>query len=356
MLMYKKNLKISVLIIFHNEKRTIKKTLEHVFAQNYPREYFEIIAIDDGSTDNSAQIAKDFGIKKIIRINHGGISMARNIGLKYCQGDVILFIDAHVYLNQNALYLINKTLKENPKYTGVCGRYFATESYDRNYIRDIRRQIIFKKNDKPFVINMKNFTPFSIAVGAIYKSLFHKFLFPLGFKDSYGEDVYLQILAHNANCVFYYEPSIIGIHDAEINYETLFKKMLLETRSMSNILFYASLLKKRINVPYLHYFLSYPLILMLLFILFFVNKAVFVLPLFFMLLLEIKDAVKCFFIKNYKFTNKLEAFVYLIIKEIINGFYTPFYLIYHKKITLKQTGFIVKQIFKWEIMKLTNIF
>lgn len=349
------NYQISVLIIFYNEERCLKKTIEHIYTQDYPRNRFEIICVDDGSTDNSAQVATSLGVKKLIRINHDGISAARNVGLKYCRGDVVLFIDAHVYLKKNTFSLINKILKENPRYIGICGKYFATEKNDRNYIRDIRRQAIFKKNNKPFIIKLDNFTPFSIAIGAIYKKLFNKFQFPSGFENSYGEDVYLQILAHNDNYVFSYEPSIIGIHDAEINYGTLFKKLLIETRFLGNILFYASLEKKDIRVPYIHYFLSYPLIFMLLFVLFFVNKTV-AIPLFLIFVLEVKDAVKCLFVKNYCLGNRAETFFYLLVKELFNGFYSPFYLVFEKKANLQQMCFIFKQVFRWETIKFKNIF
>lgn len=349
-------LRISVLIIFHNESRSLHKTIVSVRTQKYPHDYIEIIAVDDGSTDNSVQIVKPLKVNKLIHTDHVGISKARNIGLKYCTGDVVLFIDAHVYLKRNVLYLINKILREHPEYAGVCGKYYAIEQDDRNYIRDIRRQVIFKKNNKALTISLNHFTTFSIAVGAYDRKLFNSFSFPLNFENSYGEDVYLQILAHNNGYNFLYDPSIQGIHDAEINYGRLCNKMIIEIRSLGNILFCSSLEKKDIQIPYLHYFLSYPLIFFITLALFILHLRLFALPLFLFFLLEIADALKCFYVENNSFSNKLETFIYLILKEFINGLYTPFYLIFQKRINIRQFFYISKQILKWEMCKIKNIF
>jgi glycosyltransferase involved in cell wall biosynthesis len=348
------HLKFSVLIIFNNESRTLPKTLACLKSQTYPRNYFEIITVDDGSTDDSANIVRQNGITTIIHTKHIGIAAARNIGIKHCHGDVIVFIDAHIYLKQNVLSSINGFLLKHSEYTGICGRYYALEHNDRNYIRDIRRQVVFFKENKTLSISLSHFTTFSIAVCAVYRNFFSSYSFPTGFQNSYGEDTFLQLQAQNNGHTFFYDPSIEGVHDAEIGYERLSKKFVLEIRSLGNILYSASLEKKEFYIPYLHYFLSYPLLLIITFILFIFNPTIFTIPLLIIFFVEIADALRCLFIKHYVFKSKLETFFYLIVKEIVSGMYTPYYLIFRKHIKITHFFYIFKQIICWEIQKVKD--
>lgn len=85
---------ISVVIPLYNKESCIKKTIDSVLAQSY--EGFEVVVVDDGSTDESAKIVSsipDDRIRLITKIN-GGPSSARNRGIEEAKGDCIAFIDA----------------------------------------------------------------------------------------------------------------------------------------------------------------------------------------------------------------------------------------------------------------------
>ncbi|QEG42495.1 putative glycosyltransferase EpsJ [Roseimaritima ulvae] len=84
---------VSVIIPCFNASRFLRETLESVLAQTVPP--FEVILIDDGSTDDSVQIAESFGHRlKIIRQANQGESVARNVGLDLARGQWIAFLDA----------------------------------------------------------------------------------------------------------------------------------------------------------------------------------------------------------------------------------------------------------------------
>ncbi len=87
---------VSVIIPVYNSKKYLKPCLDSIAAQSYPDR--EIIIIDDGSTDGSADICRAFAndnpATKVIHRPNGGLSCARNTGLDYAQGDYITFIDA----------------------------------------------------------------------------------------------------------------------------------------------------------------------------------------------------------------------------------------------------------------------
>ncbi|MEA3446547.1 MAG: glycosyltransferase family A protein [Bacteroidota bacterium] len=84
---------ISVIIPVFNGGRFLSEAIDSVLAQNY--DALEIIIIDDGSTDNSKEVALGYGNKiKYLYQENGGPAKARNFGLSIATGDFITFIDA----------------------------------------------------------------------------------------------------------------------------------------------------------------------------------------------------------------------------------------------------------------------
>lgn len=103
---------ISIIIPLYNKATSIKRTIHSVLSQSYTD--FELIIINDGSTDNSAEIVnKQFYDKRIRYIyqDNAGVSSARNRGIKEAIGEWILFLDADDILYPNALkILISKSV------------------------------------------------------------------------------------------------------------------------------------------------------------------------------------------------------------------------------------------------------
>jgi len=91
---------ISVLIPAYNEESIIRRTLRTVLKSNYDN--FEVILIDDGSTDKTIKIAEKFNIK-IINGKHNGKSEALNLGMKFAKFDFIVTLDADTLVNKNFL-------------------------------------------------------------------------------------------------------------------------------------------------------------------------------------------------------------------------------------------------------------
>lgn len=112
----KNNPKISIIIPVFNSEKYIEKAIESILIQSFKD--FEIICIDDGSTDNSLEICygeaeKDNRIK-IIHQENKGVSSARNKGIEVAKGDYIAFLDADDYYANDALEIMyNDAIKEN---------------------------------------------------------------------------------------------------------------------------------------------------------------------------------------------------------------------------------------------------
>lgn len=89
-------MKVSIVIPAYNEEKYVTKCIESLLKQTY--QDFELIFVDDGSTDNTKEIIKEF-IKKDKRIKlltqkHGGPGRGRNLGVKNSKGEIIVLIDA----------------------------------------------------------------------------------------------------------------------------------------------------------------------------------------------------------------------------------------------------------------------
>jgi len=93
---------LSILIPAYNEEKTIADTIKKVKEMEYPKK-FEIIVINDGSTDNTSEIAKKFKGVKVIDKTNGGKANALNLGLKYAKGKIIAVVDADSYPGKKSL-------------------------------------------------------------------------------------------------------------------------------------------------------------------------------------------------------------------------------------------------------------
>ena len=102
--------KISIIIPVYNAEKYLKRCIESIYKQTYKN--FEIIVVDDGSTDNTNSIYNVYKTRnnfKIISQSNSGPSSARNNGIENSKGDFIFFLDSDDYLEENCL----KGLVEN---------------------------------------------------------------------------------------------------------------------------------------------------------------------------------------------------------------------------------------------------
>ncbi len=112
---------VSVIIPCYNHGKYLREAFESVFSQDYPNR--EIIVVDDGSTDNTAQVCKQFPqVKYVYQVNQG-LSAARNTGIKNCNGKYLLFLDADDWLLKDAVSINAKYLIDNPDIAFVSGAH-----------------------------------------------------------------------------------------------------------------------------------------------------------------------------------------------------------------------------------------
>ncbi len=111
---------VSVIVAVHNGERFLREALDSLFAQDYSP--LEVIFIDDGSTDDSADIARQYsGIRYVYQENRG-LAAARNAGLRLAQGEFLAYLDDDDILPKNKISRQVSYLVENPDVGCVLAR------------------------------------------------------------------------------------------------------------------------------------------------------------------------------------------------------------------------------------------
>lgn len=116
---------ISVIIPLYNKEPIIEKSLRSVLSQDY--DDFEVVVVNDGSTDRSAEIVKSIDDPRIrlIEQENGGPSKARNTGVKNAKGEWVVFLDADDEFLPGALSKFYSLIEEHPE-VGMFGCSYIT--------------------------------------------------------------------------------------------------------------------------------------------------------------------------------------------------------------------------------------
>lgn len=184
-------MQISVIIPSYNRYELLKRAVASVFAQTYLP--FEVIVVDDGSDDATSHIQNDFPTIKYIYQKNSGVSMARNLGIKYAKGEWIAFLDSDDAWHQEKLQKQRSFHQNNPD---------ILMSYtDEVWIRDAVEVKIPKKFSKigkdAFVENLSycNIAPSSVLM---HRSLFSQVgLFDEDLEVCEDYDLWLRVALHH---------------------------------------------------------------------------------------------------------------------------------------------------------------
>lgn len=130
-------LNLSIVVPFYNAEEYLSRMLTSI-CNSVTQYKYEIILINDGSTDNSASVAKEFVAKyphiSYYQISHGGVSRARNVGISQSAGEYICFVDADDYISP---HYIEKMLS-----TALASSGLVVCSYELRNDNGIRQRIL----------------------------------------------------------------------------------------------------------------------------------------------------------------------------------------------------------------------
>lgn len=148
-------MKLSIIMPVYNVEKYIEKCLKSIINQN--NNDYELIIVDDGSLDNSVDIAKKITNKrrniKIYSKENGGLSDARNYGLSKATGDYITFIDSDDEIEYNYVDSIIKSIKKNNNPDFLLFGYYIDYIKDENLYNS---ETIIEKTSDLFLNNKKN--------------------------------------------------------------------------------------------------------------------------------------------------------------------------------------------------------
>jgi glycosyltransferase involved in cell wall biosynthesis len=208
---------VSVLIPLYNKVDYFEETLQSVLNQTYPN--IEIIIVDDGSTDGSLDIAKNYLSKNIIIFEqeNKGASAARNKAFELSKGDYIQYLDADDILDQFKIEEQVKVLDQNYECLAISKCYFIEHTPDGQ-----KKVTLQKRRDKDFK------DPQTFILDDLLNSVVvHAWLIPRHFIENAGgwderisnfddKDFYLRLLPLAAK-IIYCDKAICSCRDTNTN-------------------------------------------------------------------------------------------------------------------------------------------
>lgn len=150
------NMRLSIIVNMYNTASFLPRCLDTLLDQDIPADSYEIILVDDGSTDNSLELAQEYAAKSTsdatmptIRVEHHankGLAGARNTGLKAATGKYLCFVDPDDYIEKQSLSaLLNQMDEEN---LDVLRFNYQKVDEEGNYLADSEMESSFDYSSK----------------------------------------------------------------------------------------------------------------------------------------------------------------------------------------------------------------
>lgn len=119
----KNNIIFSIVLCTYNREKHIEQCLKSLLNQNYPKDKYEIIVVDDGSNDSTLKLIKKYPIRIIQHKTNQGVAAARNTGLKNAKGKIFICFDDDCYADRNWLKNLQKAYDKYDikKLSGIAG-------------------------------------------------------------------------------------------------------------------------------------------------------------------------------------------------------------------------------------------
>lgn len=134
------NKSVSIIVSVYNEEKYIAACLDSLLKQNYSP--MEIIVVDDGSTDNTKKIVKRYSKVNLPEQKHLGTALARNYGVKFAKGEILVFVDADMKFEDDFIYHLVKSINNN-----LAKGTFSKLEYVANWEKPLAR--CWNRNNNP---------------------------------------------------------------------------------------------------------------------------------------------------------------------------------------------------------------
>jgi glycosyltransferase involved in cell wall biosynthesis len=185
---------VSVVIPCFNGEAFLRATIESALAQSYPN--VEIIVVDDGSTDHSAEIAQSFPVRYIHQPNRG-LTPSRNLGIQESRGSYLVFLDADDRLMPEAIEAGLRVLVRRPECALTLGDHLFV-SEDGSYLANSRKTFPPARHYEALLKS----NCFEMISSILFRrSIFDQVgVFDTELRVAEDYDLYLRIARENAIC------------------------------------------------------------------------------------------------------------------------------------------------------------
>ncbi|MBE6294408.1 MAG: glycosyltransferase family 2 protein [Bacteroidales bacterium] len=211
-----KNIPISIIIAIYNASTKLHRCIDSILAQTYTN--FELILVDDGSTDCSATICDKYALQdKRVRVFHktnGGVSSAREFGTRKAKGTYTIHVDSDDWIEPTMLEELYKKAIVSKADMVICN-YILELPHKKKYILQ-----------EPSNLNTGNILR-SYLIGTLHAALWNKLIkkdcykdihFPIGI--NYKEDMYVicnMIIKNNINSISYLNKAYYHYNNTDNN-------------------------------------------------------------------------------------------------------------------------------------------
>lgn len=187
MIVVKERPKISVIVPVYNDAAYISKCLDSILSQTLRS--IEVIVVNDGATDNSGEICDNYARKnnkvKVIHQAKQGVSVARNTGLSYAQGEFIGFVDADDYIQKNMYETLYVASRNTGSDISVCklgreidgklvtndDKFYSLELNNKEAMKEMFKGILYRFSLCNKLFKRKVFEGINFPVGRIHEDL-----------------------------------------------------------------------------------------------------------------------------------------------------------------------------------------
>lgn len=213
-------MKISIVVPIYNCENYLEECLESISSQTYRN--IEVLCVNDGSTDKSEKVIDkyielDYRFKKINKPN-GGLSSARNLGMKQATGDYLMFVDSDDYIDKNACLLVAQEISKqgNPDTVIFDCQLFDNSTGKKLWvfwsIENHQKMACLNEAKYPSGIFSLNDYDYQLSPSMCFKAFRKGFIDEMGLscdeKVKYGEDFAFlsDLIWCNPKCVILEKP------------------------------------------------------------------------------------------------------------------------------------------------------
>lgn len=179
---------VSVIVPIYNVEFYLNKCVDSILNQSYKN--IEVVLVDDESPDSCGKMCDDYaamdGRIKVVHKKNGGLSDARNAGMKVATGDLITFVDSDDYISEDFVKILFEAMSENNADIAIANMKRTSRRDDKNTVTDWK---VANYKSEDALVCMLYGTPFGTsACGKLFKrKLFEDIDFPYG---KFSEDLF----------------------------------------------------------------------------------------------------------------------------------------------------------------------